>query len=76
MISNAITLMIVIPLLGAMISFFAGSKAKFVALIASLITLVLSLQMYMEFDKTSTIMQFVENYELDSLHWSRIHSGR
>ena len=59
MISNAITWMIFIPLLGAAISFFAGSKAKFVALIASLITLVLSLQMYMEFDKTSTMMQFV-----------------
>jgi NADH-quinone oxidoreductase subunit M len=62
MISNAISLMIAIPLLGAAVSFFAGSKAKFVALIASLIPLALSLQMYMEFDKTSKIMQFVESY--------------
>ena len=36
MISNALSLMIAIPLLGAVISFFAGSKAKFVALLASL----------------------------------------
>jgi proton-translocating NADH-quinone oxidoreductase chain M len=62
MISNAISLMIAIPLIGAVISFFAGSKAKFVALIASFIPLVLSLQMYMEFDKSSKIMQFVESY--------------
>lgn len=62
MISNAISLLIAIPLLGAVISFFAGSKAKFVALIASLIPLVLSLQMYLEFDKTSKMMQFVESY--------------
>jgi proton-translocating NADH-quinone oxidoreductase chain M len=55
-------LMIAIPLIGAVISFFAGSKAKFVALIASFIPLVLSLQMYMEFDKSSKIMQFVESY--------------
>jgi proton-translocating NADH-quinone oxidoreductase chain M len=62
MIANAISMMILVPLLGAVISFFAGSKAKFVALIASLVPLVLSLQMYMEFDKTSKVMQFVENY--------------
>ena len=63
MISNALSLMIAIPLLGALISFFAGSKAKFVALLASLAPLYLSLQMYMEFDKTSKIMQFVESYD-------------
>ena len=63
MISNALSLMIAIPLLGAVISFFAGSKAKFVALLASLVPLYLSLQMYMEFDKTSKIMQFVESYD-------------
>jgi NADH-quinone oxidoreductase subunit M len=62
MISNAITLMIAVPLIGAILTFFMGSKAKFVALVASLISLVLSLQMYMEFDKTSKAMQFVENY--------------
>jgi NADH-quinone oxidoreductase subunit M len=62
MISNAISLMIAIPLIGAILTFFTGSKAKFVALAASLISLVLSLQMYMEFDKTSKAMQFVENY--------------
>ena len=76
MISNAISLMIAIPLLGAVISFFAGSKAKFVALIASLIPLVLSLQMYMEFDKTSKMMQFVESYNWIPVHWSQIHRGR
>ena len=38
MISNAISLLIAIPLLGAVVSFFAGTKAKFVALIASLDT--------------------------------------
>jgi F420H2 dehydrogenase subunit M len=63
MISNAITLMIAIPLIGAILTFFTGSKAKYVALVASLASLVLSLQMYMEFDKFSRSMQFVENYE-------------
>ena len=63
MISNVLSLMIAIPLIGAAISFFAGGKAKFVALLASLIPLALSLQMYMEFDKTSKIMQFVESYD-------------
>ena len=63
MIANAISMMIAIPLLGAVLSFFAGTKAKFVALLASLAPLVLSLQMYMEFDKTSKIMQFVESYD-------------
>lgn len=63
MISNALSLMILIPLLGAIVSFFVGTKAKFVALIASLAPLVLSLQMYMEFDKSSTMMQFVESYD-------------
>src|SRR5690606_40652937 len=48
MISNALSLMILLPLLGAIVSFFVGTKAKFVALIASLAPLVLSLQMYME----------------------------
>ena len=67
MISNALSLMIAIPLLGAVISFFAGSKAKFVALLASLVPLYLSLQMYMEFDKTSKIMQFVALHELHDL---------
>ena len=62
MISNALSLMILLPLLGAIVSFFVGTKAKFVALIASLAPLVLSLQMYMEFDKSSTMMQFVESY--------------
>ena len=41
MISNALSLMIALPLLGAVISFFAGSKAKFVALLASLAPLYL-----------------------------------
>ena len=59
MISNALSLMILIPLLGAAVSFFAGTRAKLVALIASLAPLLLSLQMYMEFDKSSTMMQFV-----------------
>ncbi len=65
MISNVITLMIAVPLIGAVITFLTRSRAqaRIVALIASLIPLVLSLQMYMEFDKTSRAMQFVENYQ-------------
>lgn len=65
MISNVITWMIVVPLIGAVITFLTRSRAqaRIVALIASLIPLVLSLQMYMEFDKTSKVMQFVENYQ-------------
>lgn len=64
MISNVITWMIVVPLIGAVITFLTRSKAqaRIVALIASLIPLIFSLQMYMEFDKTSRAMQFVENY--------------
>jgi proton-translocating NADH-quinone oxidoreductase chain M len=65
MISNVITWMIVVPLIGAVISFLTRSRAQaqIVALIASIVPLVLSLQMYMEFDKTSRAMQFVENYQ-------------
>ena len=64
MISNAISLIIAIPLIGAAITFLTRSRAqaRMVALIASLVPLVLSLQMYMEFDKTSKMMQFVESY--------------
>ena len=64
MISNAISLMIAIPLIGAIITFMMKSRAtsRILALIASLVPLVLSLQMYMGFDKTSKTMQFVENY--------------
>lgn len=65
MIENAITWMIAIPLMGAVITFLTRSRgqARAVALIASIIALYLSLQMYLEFDKTSKSMQFVENYQ-------------
>lgn len=61
---NYISLMIAIPLIGAIISFFTRtrSQARMVALIASLVPLAISLQMYMGFDKTSKFMQFVESY--------------
>jgi len=61
---NYISLMIAIPLIGAIISFFTRTRAqaRMVALIASLVPLAISLQMYMGFDKTSKIMQFVESY--------------
>lgn len=61
---NYISLMIAIPLIGAIISFFTRtrSQARMVALIASLVPLAISLQMYIGFDKTSKIMQFVESY--------------
>ncbi len=64
MISNAISLLIAIPLIGAAITFLTRSRAqaRIVALIASLIPLVMALQMYMEFDKASSKMQFVESY--------------
>jgi proton-translocating NADH-quinone oxidoreductase chain M len=62
---NYISLMIAVPLIGAMIAFLTRSRAqaRMVALIASLIPLIISLQMYMGFDKTSKIMQFVESYD-------------
>jgi proton-translocating NADH-quinone oxidoreductase chain M len=65
MIENAITWMIAIPLIGAVITFLTRSRAqaRMVALIASVIALILSLQMYLGFDKTSKSMQFVENYQ-------------
>ncbi len=64
MISNAISLMIAIPLIGAAITFLTRSRAqaRIVALIASAITLLIALQMYLDFDKTSKSMQFLENY--------------
>jgi len=64
MISNAISLLIAVPLIGAVITFMTRSRAqaRIVALVASLIPLILALQMYMEFDKTSKLMQFVESY--------------
>ncbi|HQF16610.1 MAG: F(420)H(2) dehydrogenase subunit M [Methanosaeta sp. PtaB.Bin039] len=65
MISNAISLMIAVPLIGALLTFLTRnrSQARLVSLIASLVPLVLALQMYMEFDKSSKIMQFVESYD-------------
>ncbi len=65
MISNPISLMIVIPLIAAVVAFMTKtrSQARIVALIGSLIPLAISLQMFMEFDKTSKIMQFVESYD-------------
>lgn len=63
MISNAISLMIAIPLIAAILAFFGGKAAKYLALIGSLIPLVISLQMYQAFDKTTTAMQFVESYD-------------
>jgi len=61
---NEISLMIAIPLIGAIITFFTRSRAqaRMVALIASIIPLLISLQMYMGFDKTSMKMQFLESY--------------
>jgi NADH-quinone oxidoreductase subunit M len=65
MISNALSLMIAVPLIGTILVFLTKSRAqaRMVALIASLVPLVLSLQMYLEFDKTSKMMQFVESYD-------------
>ncbi len=65
MISNPISLMIVIPLIAAVVAFMTKTRgqARIVALIGSLIPLAISLQMFLEFDKTSKIMQFVESYD-------------
>ncbi|MBN1323916.1 MAG: NADH-quinone oxidoreductase subunit M [Methanotrichaceae archaeon] len=65
MISNAISWMIAVPLIGAILVFMTRTRAqaRMVALVASLVPLVLSLQMFMEFDKTSKMMQFVESYD-------------
>ncbi len=64
MISNPISLMIVIPLIAAVVAFMTKTRgqARIVALIGSLVPLAISLQMFLEFDKTSKIMQFVESY--------------
>jgi len=64
MISNVVTILIAIPLLGAILAFLTRtrSQARLVALIASAISLLISLWMFMEYDKTSKTMQFVENY--------------
>ena len=63
MMDNAISLMIALPLLAAVVAFFAGRLAKYAALIGSLVPLAISLQMFQEFDKTSNAMQFVESYD-------------
>ncbi|MHC1594991.1 MAG: complex I subunit 4 family protein [Methanotrichaceae archaeon] len=65
MISNPISLMIAVPLIATVVAFMTKTRgqARIVALIGSLIPLAISLQMFMEFDKTSKIMQFVESYD-------------
>ncbi|MEA2045284.1 MAG: NADH-quinone oxidoreductase subunit M [Euryarchaeota archaeon] len=65
MISNPISLMIVVPLIATVVAFMTKTRgqARIVALIGSLIPLAISLQMFLEFDKTSKIMQFVESYD-------------
>jgi len=65
MISNPISLMIAVPLIATVVAFMTKTRgqARIVALIGSLIPLAISLQMFMEFDKTSEIMQFVESYD-------------
>ncbi|MHC1631868.1 MAG: complex I subunit 4 family protein [Methanotrichaceae archaeon] len=63
MISNAMSLMIAIPLIAAIIAFINGKIARYAALIGSLISLIISLQMFQEFDRTSSVMQFVESYD-------------
>ncbi|NYT02541.1 MAG: NADH-quinone oxidoreductase subunit M [Methanosarcinales archaeon] len=63
--SNEISLMIAIPLIGAVLAFLTRSRglARIVALLASLAPLIISLQMYMGFDKSSKMMQYVESYD-------------
>ncbi len=63
MMDNAISLMIAIPLLAAVLAFLNAKGAKYLALIGSLIPLGISLQMFQEFDKASNAMQFVESYD-------------
>ncbi|UEC43071.1 MAG: F(420)H(2) dehydrogenase subunit M [Methanothrix sp.] len=63
MMDNAISLMIAVPLLAAIVAFFFGRGAKYAALIGSLIPLVISLQIFREFDRTTNAMQFVESYD-------------
>ncbi len=63
MISNAISLMIAIPLIAAVVALFAGKAAKYVALIGSLVPLVISLQMFQAFENKANVMQFVESYD-------------
>lgn len=63
MMDNAISLMIAVPLLAAIVAFFFGRGAKYAALIGSLIPLVISLQIFREFDRTTNVMQFVESYD-------------
>jgi proton-translocating NADH-quinone oxidoreductase chain M len=58
-----LSLMILIPLIGAVISFFTKTKeqARMVALVSSLAALVLAGFMYLQFDSTTANLQFVEN---------------
>ena len=60
---NAISLMIAIPLLAAVVAFLFGKGARYAALIGSLLPLAISLQMFREFDRTTNVMQFVESYD-------------
>jgi len=63
MISNAISLMIAIPLIAAVVALFAGKAAKYVALVGSLVPLAISLQMFQAFENKANVMQFVESYD-------------
>jgi NADH-quinone oxidoreductase subunit M len=59
-----LTLTTFLPLAGAIAIFLMPERlAKWIALITTLVTFVVSLPLYLQFDKTSSAMQFVETAE-------------
>ena len=62
--SGLISLMILVPLLGALITFLTRTReqARLIALLASGISLVISLMMFMKFDSSISTIQYLESY--------------
>ncbi|MDO8358567.1 MAG: proton-conducting transporter membrane subunit, partial [Devosia sp.] len=67
---NILTLITFLPLLGAAILLFVPANddagkdlARWIALLTSIVTLILSLWMWARFDNSNAGFQFVENYE-------------
>lgn len=61
-----LSILIWLPLIGAILPLIAGNQrpvmARWLALLVSLVTFVLSIQLYCGFDSSNTVMQFVEQH--------------
>lgn len=62
-----LSLLIWLPILGGIIVIAIGNEkiniVKYLSLIISIITLILSIKLFIDFDRSTGLMQFVENYQ-------------